>query len=159
MSFKKNKPQNLRKLQTKPTHPNARLIKNPEPPFPREQALEVDRVQEIINQLYRKDSEYGDASSAFMVMKEQFEGGVGKEPKRIKNDTLHIDKCMQSITCLEKIRLRSGFSKLLPPEAQEKIQVEIQKMEEALEWIEQYRNGEDPEIPTWARPWKDQLGK
>ena len=159
MSPKKNQQQNLRKLQTKPTHPNARLIKNPETRFPREQAIAVDEVQEIINPLYRKDAEYGDASTAFMVMKEQFEGGVGNDPKRIKNDTLHIVKCRESITCLEKLRLSNHLSKLLPPEAQEKIQAEIQKMEEALQWIEQYRNGEDPEIPTWARPWKDQLGK
>ncbi|MBO0349874.1 hypothetical protein J0895_12270 [Phormidium pseudopriestleyi FRX01] len=159
MSPKENKQQNLRKLVIKPTHPNARLIQNPETRFPREQAIAVDEAQDIINQLYRKDAEYGDGSSAFMVMKEQFEGGVGKDPKPIKKDTLHTIKCRQSITCLEKIRVSCRLSKLLPPEAKDKIQAEIQKMEEALQWTEQYRNGEDPEIPTWARPWRDQLGK
>ena len=47
----------------------------------------------------------------------------------------------------------------MPSEAQEKIEQEIVKMEEALKWAEDYRNSDEPEIPKWAKPWKEQLGK
>ena len=47
----------------------------------------------------------------------------------------------------------------MPSEAKEKIEQEIVKMEEALKWAEDYRNSDEPEIPKWAKSWKEQLGK
>lgn len=153
MSPKENKQQNFRSLRVDATTPDARLIENPETRFPREQAIAVDKAQTAMNDLYRERAEYGDGSCAFMVMKEQFEGGVGNEPKSLKKDTLHAVKCRQSIKGLQRHQPN------LPAEAQERIQAEIQKMEEALLWAQQYQNGEEPEIPKWAKPWKEQLGK
>ncbi len=153
MNPKENKQTKQEKLRVKATTPDARLIENPETRFLREQARAVDKAQEVMNDLYRERAEYGDGSCAFMVMKEQCEGGVGNPPKPLKDNTLHADKCRQYIKGLERHRLN------LPSEAQEKIDREIQKMEEALQWVEEYRNGNEPEIPKWAKPWKDQLGK
>jgi hypothetical protein len=143
----------LRKLRTSATTPEARLIENPETRFPREQAIALDEVQAIMNELYRKDAEYGDGSCAFMVMKEQFEGGVGNPPLSLKKGTLHGRKCREY-----RIALTNPLPNL-PPEAQTRIQEEIQKMNEALQWAQQYQNDEDPAIPKWARPWQNQLGK
>lgn len=150
-------------LRTIATTPQARLIQNPATQFPPEQARAVDRAQKPMNDLYRKDAKYGDGSCAFMVMKEQFEGGVGNPPQSpiknnpkspIKNNpTLHETKCREYRSAWD------DYLPNLPPEAQKRIQEEIQKMNEALQWAQQYQNDEDPEIPRWARPWKHQLGK
>lgn len=153
MTPKENQQQNLRRLRVPATTPDAKLIENPETRFPREQAKAVDKAQTTMNDLYREQAEYGDGSCAFMVMKESFEGGVGNEPKSLKKNTVHTDKCREYIKGLEKHQPN------LPPEAQERIRGEIQKMQEALQWAKQYRNGEDSEIPKWAKPWKEQLGK
>ncbi len=155
MTPQNKKDRNLRKLRTSATTPYARLIENPETRFPREQAMWVDDAQRIINQLYRKNAKYGDGSCAFMVMKEQFEGGVGNPPKSPieDNPTLHGQKCREHMSAWDE-----HFPNL-PPEAQARIQREIQKMQEALAWAQQYQNDEDPKIPKWARPWQHQLGK
>lgn len=85
---------------------------------------------------------------------EQFEGGVGNPPQSLKDSTLHAGKCQQYIKGLGK-----HLAKKLPSEAKQKIEQEIVKMEEALKWAEGYRNSDEPEIPKWAKPWKEQLGK
>lgn len=151
MNPKENKQTKQEKLRVKATIPDARLIENPETRFLREQARAVDKAQEVMNDLYRERAEYGDGSCAFMAMKEQFEGGVGNPPKPLKDGTLHADKCRQYIKGLE--RHRSS----LPSEAQQRIDREIQKMTEALKWAKDYYSGNDPEIPKWAKPWKDKL--
>jgi hypothetical protein len=74
----------LQKLSTTPTTSKAKLIQNPETRLPRPEALAVDKVQKVMNDLYREGAEYGDGSCAFMVMKEQFEGGVGNLPQSLK---------------------------------------------------------------------------
>lgn len=153
MNSKENKQTKQEKLRVKATTPDARLIENPEIRFLREQARAVDKAQEVMNDLYRERAEYGDGSCAFMAMKEQFEGGVGNPPKPLKDGTLHADKCRQYIKGLERHRPS------LPSEAQQRIDREIQKITEALQWADEYYGGNDPEIPKWAKPWKDQLEK
>lgn len=143
----------LRKLVEKATTSKARLIENPETRFPYSVAKAVDEAQLVMNDLYREQAEYGDGSCAFMVMKEQYEGGVGNEPVSLKRGTLHALKSRQYIAGLQKPREK------LPPEARGRIDAEIKKMEEALKWAEDYRNNLDPDIPSWARPWKNQLGE
>ena len=83
----------LYKLTEKATTPEARLIQNPETRFSYTVAEAIDKAQYNFNQLYRSDAEYGDGSSAFMVMKEQFEGGAGNEPESLKKGTRHQIKC------------------------------------------------------------------
>ena len=73
------------------------MIENRESRFPRAVAMAIDDAQEVMNDLYREEAEYGDGSCAFMVMKEQFEGGVDQPPKSLKKDTLHDKKCRQYI--------------------------------------------------------------
>lgn len=148
--------QNLRKLRVTATTLAAKLIENPESRFPRAVAIALDDAQEVMNNLYREEAEYGDGSCAFMVMKEQFEGGVENPPMSLKKGTLHDTKCRQYILALQ--RILQG----LPSDAnepKERIAREIKKMEEALQWAEDYRNGNDPVIPRWANSWKDELGK
>lgn len=154
MSPKGNKQnKNLRKPAVPATPLETRLIQNSETWFPREQALAVDKAQQVMNDLYKEGGDYGDKSSAFMAMKEQFEGGVGNPPKPLKDGTLHADKCRQYKKGLERHRPS------LPSEAQQRIDREIQKIIEALQWAKDYYSGNDPEIPRWAKPWKDQLEK
>jgi|GEM_PF-1649372 hypothetical protein len=148
--------QNLRRLRVTATTPDSRLIENRESRFPRAVAMAIDDAQEVMNDLYREEAEYGDGSCAFMVMKEQFEGGVENPPMSLKKGTLHKPKCRQYISHFKK-RLLDLPSE--PNEPKEKIAREIKKMEEALQWAEDYRNGNDPVIPRWANSWKDQLGK
>ncbi|MEG4571172.1 hypothetical protein QUA56_00365 [Microcoleus sp. N3A4] len=147
---------NLRTLRVTATTPDSRLIENPASSFPRAVATAIDDAQEVMNDLYRAEAEYGDGSCAFMVMKEQFEAGVEKKSKPLKKDTLHDTKCRQYISYFKK-RLLDLPSE--PNEPKEKITGEIEKMEEALQWAKDYRNGNDPVIPRWANSWKDQLGK
>ncbi|BAY29886.1 hypothetical protein NIES2107_17300 [Nostoc carneum NIES-2107] len=153
MSPGRDKKKDLRPLRVNATSSEARLIQNPAIRFLRIEALAVDEAQTVMNDLYREKAEYGDGSSAFMVMKEQFEGGVGNPPKSLKAGTLHARKCRQYITNFEKPKAN------LPKEAKSRIEKEITKMEEALAWAEAYHNGEDPAVPAWAKPWKNQLGK
>jgi len=150
---------NLRKLAVPATTLEARLIQNPETRFPREQALAVDAAQIVMNDLYKEGGDYGDKSSAFMAMKEQFEGGVGNPPKPLKDGTLHANKCRQYKKGLENKKGLERHGSSLPSEAQQRIDREIQKITEALQWADEYYDGNDPEIPKWAKPWKDQLGK
>jgi len=144
----------LQKLSTTATTSEAKLIQNPETWLPRAEAIAVDKAQKVMNDLYREGAEYGDGSCAFMVMKEQFEGGVGNPPQSLKDSTLHAGKCQQYIK-----GLRKHLAKKLPSEAKQKIEQEIVKMEEALKWEKDYYNSDEPEIPKWAKPWKEQLGK
>lgn len=146
----------LKKLKVSATIPDARLIENPASRFPRAVAMAIDDAQQVMNELYREEAEYGDKSCAFMVMKEQFEAGVDKLPMPLKKGTLHDTKCRQYISHFKK-RLLDLPSE--PNEPKEKITREIKKMEEALQWAEDYRNGNDPVIPRWANSWRDQLGK
>lgn len=156
MSPKGNKQnKNLRKPAVPATTLEARLIQNPETWFPREQALAVDQAQQVMNNLYKDGGDYGDKSSAFMAMKEQFEGGVGNPPKPLKDGTLHYTKCLQYRKSFNKDKTKQN----LPSEAKERLYREIQKITEALKWADDYYSGNDPEIPRWAKPWKDQLGK
>ncbi|NET60627.1 MAG: hypothetical protein F6K47_32155 [Symploca sp. SIO2E6] len=145
--------ENLRKLKVSATTPEAKLIENPETRFPREEAKAIDKAQQVMNDLYREQAEYGDGSCAFMAMKEQFEGGVGNEPKSLKKNTLHERKCREYIKGLKK------HLPHVPPEATQIIQNEIQKIEQALQCAEDSKNDNDPKIPAWAKPWKYQLGK
>jgi hypothetical protein len=92
----------LRKLSILPTTSEARLVQNRETRLPRAEALAVDKAQEVINDLYREGAEYGDGSCAFMVMKEQFEGGAGNPPQSLKDSTLHATKCQQYIKGLQR---------------------------------------------------------
>ena len=148
--------QNLRRLRVTPTTPDSRLIENRESRFPRAVAMAIDDAQEVMNDLYREEAEYGDGSCAFMVMKEQFEGGVENPPMSLKKGTFHDTKCRQYILSLQR---KLPILPSDPKEPKEKIAREIKKMEEALQWAEDYRNGNDPVIPRWANSWKDQLGK
>ena len=147
----------LKKLRTPPTTSEAQLIQNRETWLPRAEALAVDKAQEVMNDLYREGAQYGDGSGAFMVMKEQFEGGAGNPPQSLKDSTLHAGKCEQYIKGLRKHLAK--LSSELPSEAKQKIEQEIVKMEEALKWAKDYHNSDEPEIPRWAKRWKEQLGK
>lgn len=50
-------------------------------------AQKVDELQVVMNDLYRAEARYGDGSTAFIVLLEQFTAGVGKEPRPIVGDT------------------------------------------------------------------------
>lgn len=148
----RDKKKDLRSLRVKASVTDARLIQNPAVLFHRDVAMVIDAAQEVMNDLYREEGEYGDLSSAFMAMKEQFEGGLGQPPKALKGKTLHAEKCRQYIKGLQRHRPD------LPPEAQDRVDAEIEKMTDALKWADDYRDGQDTPIPKWAKPWRGELG-
>lgn len=155
----RDKKKDLRKLGVKASVPLARLIENPATRFPRVVALAIDRAQVTMNDLYRPAGDYGDKSCAFMAMKEQFEAGVGKDPVPLKGTTRHALKCEEYCTGLEGIiKSLAEEGAQLPKEAIERIEAEIEKMKEALEWAESFRAGNNPDVPKWAKPYRSELG-
>lgn len=153
----RDKKKDLRALSVKASVPVARLIENPATRFPRAVAKAIDQAQQTMNDLYREGGDYGDLSSAFMVMKEQFEAGVGKDPVPLKGSTLHTTKCKQYCIGLEGIM--NDLAEQLPREATARIEAEIKKMRSALEWADDFRAGNDPDVPAWAKPYRRELGK
>ena len=142
-----------RSLRVKAERPEARLIENPAERFPRSQAMAIDEVQTVMNDLYREGAAFGDGSTAYITMLEQARGGVGHDPVSVVGDTLHAQKAQQYAQGLaEHPQLPN-----LPPEAQGRVQLEISKMNEALEWARAFRAGEDPPVPGWAKEWADEL--
>ena len=144
----------LESLEVRATVPQARLIENPARMFLPDVVEQIDAAQTTMNDLYRAGSKYGDGSSAFMAMLEQFRVGVGQAPVPIAGDTLHYGKCGDYIVALaEKIKLLTE----LPEEAKQRLALEIQRMEEARHWAVEYFEGNDPPIPRWAKPWASEL--
>jgi hypothetical protein len=151
-------------LAVKASSPLGRVIENPrhgEAWLLYSVAQKVDELQVVMNDLYRAEAKYGDGSTAFIVLLEQFTAGVGKEPKPIVGDTKHEDKARDYSLGLR--RHLDGLAKELKPhfpqEARERIEAEINKLKESVKWAEDYRNGRNPEIPKWARQWSHQLEK
>ncbi|MGB0385691.1 MAG: hypothetical protein ACPGWR_12800 [Ardenticatenaceae bacterium] len=139
---------------------NALLITDPDIYFPQEQIQLLDAAQKTMNDLYRKEAKYGDGSSAFMVLLEQAAGGVGGEPQQIVGDTIHKAKCQEYIVGLgHKVGQTWKPGGGLPQQAEDRIRAEISKMQEAIDWAENYCAGHFPKIPSWARPWKSQIEK
>jgi hypothetical protein len=138
----------------------ARLIENPQEAWlPHSVARAVDAAQVVMNDLYRAGAKYGDGSTAFIVMLEQFRAGVGKESIPIVGKTRHEVKARGYIKGFRRImrELPAPLKPQFPKEAIERIEAEIKKLEEALEWAENYRNGDKPKIPKLAKDWKDEL--
>ncbi len=151
-------------LAVKASSDEGRLIENPrhgEAWLLYSVAQKVDELQVVMNDLYRAGAKYGDGSTAFIVLLEQVEAGVGKEPTPIVGDTKHEDKARDYSLGLR--RHLDGLEKELKPhfpkEAIERIEAEINKLREALQWAENYRNGDDPNIPKWAKDWSRELGE
>jgi hypothetical protein len=133
----------------------ARVVPNFQQQYPKAVVLAIDEVQKFMNELYKPDSVYGDKSSAFIVLVEQYKGGVGKDPVPLVGKTKHALKCAESIVGLNNKKTNLP---LLPPEAIARIDTEIQKMQEALNWADSYKAGDKPAIPKWAKDWKSQIG-
>ena len=149
----RGQPEVDRSLRVRASRPEARLIENPAERFPRSQALAIDELQVVMNDLYREGAAYGDGSTAYMTMLEQVRGGVGHDPVEIVADTLHAQKAEQYAQGLaEHPQLPN-----LPPEARVRVDVEISKLRSALDWARRFRAGEDPPVPNWARDWADEL--
>ena len=132
--------------------PQAMLITNTEFILTNDQATKLNDAQTVMNGLYKPGSKYGDQSSAFMVLIEQAVGGVGNEPKRIVGGTLHDEKCRNHSRSGKGLHRYLGIG--LPRQAEARIKAEIVKMQEALAWADEYRAGQNPKIPSWARAWK-----
>jgi hypothetical protein len=92
---------------------------------------------------------------------EQFRAGVGKQPSPIVGDTKHEDKARDYSLGLRRHldELAEELKPHFPKEAIERIEAEINKLKEAVQWAENYRNGLNPEIPKWAREGSNKLGK
>jgi len=104
--------QTLVPLDVKATWPQARLIENPARWFPRDVAEQIDQAQVTMNDLYREGAKYGDRSSAFMAMLEQFKVGAHQAPVPIAGTTLHYGKCEGYIVSLiekESLQIPENF--------------------------------------------------
>jgi hypothetical protein len=154
-------------LAVRANSPLGRVIENPrhrEAWLLYSVAEKVDELQVVMNDLYRTEAKHGDGSTAFIVLLEQFTAGVGKEPMAIVGDTKHEDKARDLSSPGKGLsRLLNELPKELKPhspqEAIDRIEAEINKLREALQWAEIYYNGDYPEIPTWAKKWSNKLGK
>lgn len=124
-------------------------------------ARKVDEIQVVMNDLYRADAKHGDGSTAFIVLLEQFTAGVGNEPKPIVGDTKHEVKASNYSLGLRRILdgLAEELKPHFPQKAIQSVEAEINKLKEAVKWAENYRNGLNPDIPKWAKPWSHKLGK
>ncbi len=140
-------------LKVRPSMDLAKVVSNFQQQYPRATAELIDEAQVTMNDLYKPGSSYGDKSSAFIVLLEQYKAGVGKEPTPIVGNTLHAAKCQQYIVGLRKKAVAP-----LPPEAIGSLQNEIKKMEEAITWADNYKANNKPAIPKWAKEWKADLG-
>jgi len=144
-----------RTLRVPASRPEARVIQNPADTFPRRQALAIDEVQVTMNDLYRDGAKFGDGSTAYMAMLEQAKAGVGRDPIKLAGDTLHAGKCSEYSKGLTDILADKGPD--LPPEAQGRIKAEVGKMQEAVRWADAFKKGENPPVPSWAKPWQGEL--
>lgn len=140
-------------LKVKPSIDLAKVVSNFQQQYPRNIATLIDEAQDTMNDLYRLAGVHGDKSSAFIVLVEQFKAGTGKDPVPLAGDTLHSVKCKQYIVGLKKKAISP-----LPPEAIERLVAETTKMQEALDWADSYRAGNNPALPKWSKSWKSQLG-
>ncbi len=89
-----------------------------------------------MNDLYRAEAIYGDGSTAYIVLLEQFTAGVGKEPRPIVGDTKHEDKARDYSLGLRRILdgLAEELKPHFPKEAIERIEAEINKLKESVKW-------------------------
>jgi hypothetical protein len=154
--------ENTRRLTVNPTSKNAVLVSNRQDMLPYSVAREVDALQTTLNDLYREEAKFGDGSSAFLVMLEQFAGGVKKAPvaltSKIEKDKktgklefkefLHRDKCDGYIksftTTLRELNPQIENELQNNPQTQgviPRIREEITKMEEAIKWADDFKGG------------------
>jgi hypothetical protein len=159
----KKKKTNLRELKEvkKETRREFRLVENPADRFPRDIALAIDATQASITALNSPTSTYGDGSTAYGAIAEQVLGSAKArnfdapaETLPGLGGTLHEGKCQQYIK--EGGGLRKHIDKL-PDRAKAIVNQEITKMEEAIQWCQNYRAGKYPLLPSWAKPYKSDL--
>ncbi len=115
-----------------------------------EEAKAIEKVQSFMNELYRKQADHGDGSSEFIAMMEQVRGGVGKDPKPIVGNTFHHIKVREAITHLEGELSKPKKELDLPVEAQKRLRNQSGRLQEALDWIADYKAGNNPSPPRWA---------
>jgi len=157
----KKKKTDLRPLKQEEKRREFRLVENPAERFPRDIALAIDATQASITALNSPTSKYGDGSTAYGAIAEQVLGSANARNFNAPAETLpglggtlHEGKCQQYIK--EGGGLRKHIDKL-PDRAKAIVNQEIAKMEEAIQWCQNYRAGKYPLLPSWAKPYKSDL--
>ncbi|HAG81207.1 MAG TPA: hypothetical protein DCL61_08550, partial [Cyanobacteria bacterium UBA12227] len=175
-----------RSLRVAPTSSKGQLVSSRQEQLPYAVAKAVDDLQTTMNDLYREEAKFGDGSSAFLVMLEQFAGGVGNAPvpltAKIEKDKetgklevkefLHREKCKSYIDGFRRIlreldaKIKNELQKnALTQGVIPRIEHEIDKMEEAIKWADKFKGGhisedrieESLEIYTWAKAHREQF--
>jgi hypothetical protein len=160
------------KLKTKELRDELRLVETMadyEKHYPRLVQEDIDAAQESVTQLNKETSRYGDGSVAYAAIAEQVNGSKeeGKFDAPVAalpelGGQTHLGKCEEFIKGLSRSnRQLEGYveKKYLTERAIEILRREEEKLKQALKWCKDYRAGEYPELPSWAKPSLEQLRK
>ena len=156
------------KLKTKEKRDEFRLVETMadyEKHYPRAVQELIDAAQESVTQLNRATARYGDGSAAYSIIAEQVLGSAeakkfNASAKPLPNLTeTHMRKCEDFITALPRsIRGLEGYvGQYLTQRAIDILRREKAKLEQAVQWVNDYKTGKYPELPSWADQYREQL--
>jgi DNA repair exonuclease SbcCD ATPase subunit len=157
------------KLKRKEPRDTFRLVETMadyEKHYPEDVQQAIDAAQESLTQLNKETSRYGDGSVGYAAIAEQVNGSkiAGKFDAAAValpglGNLAHVVKCQQFITALQRsIRELEGYvGTHLTQRAIDILSREKGKLEQAAQWVNDYRAGNYPELPSWAESHREQL--
>ncbi|MEQ9498458.1 MAG: DUF4157 domain-containing protein [Deltaproteobacteria bacterium] len=110
-------------------------------------------AQDWMNRLNKAGGTLGDQSLAYAIIAEQAAGGAIARP--VIGSTLHA---VEGIDAALRLR-RIAAAGVLPDDAARMILAEAAKLEEAVQWARNYNGGPLSDLPRWASPFSDDLGR
>jgi hypothetical protein len=162
----------LNKKEEKPQRYKFRLVETMEDyekHYPCAVRDAIDAAQESVTQLNKETSRYGDGSVAYAAIAEQVNGSKeeGKFDAPVAalpelGGQTHLGKCKEFILGLSRSKReleRYVEKKYLTERAIDILRREEDKLKQALKWCKDYRAGDYPELPSWAKTYREQLRK
>jgi hypothetical protein len=135
--------------------------------YPRAVQEVIDAAQESVTQLNKATSRYGDGSVAYAAIAEQVNGSnIARKFDATEvalpglGELAHLDKCNQFITALERSIRKLSEEHVATHLTQKAVKIlsrEQKKLKQAAKWCSDYRAGNYPELPDWAKPYRKQL--
>jgi hypothetical protein len=117
----------------------------PETMLNQQQQDVVEKAQKFFNDLQKKEADFGDGSTAYIVVGEALKGGLGNQPAPIKGSTLHLIKAREAIKHLNDVLGDAN----LPNSAKQRIQDGINKLQQAITFSVGYSAGKNVRPPGW----------
>lgn len=120
--------------------------------------VQLEYAQKMMNELNKPGARFGDGSVALAIIGEQVKGG--STPQSIAAGTLHMSKGAEMAP---KLRNMAEW-RTLPLEAEQRLNKEANKIEEAIKWANRYGEGSESDrnamlknLPEWAQPYRGQI--